>query len=237
VAREETILVHSVIIATGWKSYPAENIKEFKYLQGPDIITNMEFERLLSTSGPYQGVVKRPSDGEIPGSIAFVQCAGSRDRNHLTYCSAVCCSASLKHALNVTESLPKASVSIFYIDLRVTGRNEDFLKRVEEEERIRLIKGKVGMIEINDENGKISIEAENIKEFKKIREEFDLVVLATGIMAEEGIPGVDINAEGFYSAEQKAGIFPVACSRKPMDVATSVKDATSAALKAMSIDN
>lgn len=237
VNREENLYVHSIIIASGWRSYPAERIKEFNYQGSADILTNMEFERLLSSSGPFGGAIKRPSDGEIPSSVAFVQCAGSRDRNHLAYCSAVCCSASLKHALNVTESLPKATVSVFYIDLRVTGRNEDFLNRVEVEERIQLIKGKVGTIEVNEADGKIAVEAEDIKEFKKIRKEFDLVVLATGIMAEERIPGIKYNAEGFYSSEQIAGVFPVACSKRPMDVATSLKDATSAALKAMSIDS
>ncbi|MFC2090974.1 heterodisulfide reductase subunit A, partial [Bacteroidota bacterium] len=149
--KEEIVEAHSVIIATGWKNFNASNIPALAYTESKDVVTNVEFE-LLSRSGPGEGKLQRPSDKKEPGSIAFVQCAGSRDRNNLPYCSAVCCSASLKHALNVLESNPGAKVTIFYIDLRVTGRNEDFLRKVESKENIRLIKGKVGSIAVSRDN-------------------------------------------------------------------------------------
>lgn len=227
--------VHSVIIATGWNANNADSIAGLNYSKSPDIVTNVEFERLLSVSGPNKGVLLRPSDGEVPKSLAFVQCAGSRDRNYLPYCSAVCCSASLKHALNITERLPDAKVSVFYIDLRVTGRNEDFLKRVEATERIHLVKGKVAKVEVDTESDKLIVIAEDIASGRKVRELFDMVVLATGIIPANGVAGMQKNPDGFYSAQQEEGIIVSACAKKPMDVSASVKDATAAALKAMKI--
>jgi len=233
---EERIDVHSLIVATGWKSYDPEKISELSYGISKDILTNLEFERLLSVTGPFEGKLIRPSDKAVPGSIAFVQCAGSRDRNHLSYCSAVCCSASLKHALNAVEALPGAKATIYYIDLRVSGRNEDFLKRAEQHERIELVKGKVARITVSKESAQLKLEAEHILESRKIEKEFDMIVLATGIVPEKNTIELKMNAEGFHSSLQDEGIYPVACSKKPMDVSTSVKEATAAALKAMAIN-
>ena len=256
--KEVTLQVHSVIVATGWNQPDPAKIDGLSYSRSPDIVTNMEFERLLASTGPGKGNLLKPSNGKPPSSVAFVQCAGSRDRNYLPYCSAVCCSASLKHALNTTELLPEARVSIFYIDLRVTGRNEDFLNRVEQAERISLVKGKVAAVEVlspgekdqesrNDhpaEHGehdpgkqageeKLVVVAEDIGSMKRIRESFDMVVLATGIVPSGGIPGLQTNAYGFYRAEQERGIIPASCAKRPMDVSASVKDATAAAARAM----
>ena len=252
-AQQETLAVHSVIVATGWKSFDAAEIAGLAYSQSPDIVTNVEFERLLSVTGPNGGSLRRPSDNVAPGSIAFVQCAGSRDRNYLPYCSAVCCSASLKHALNVTELLPSAKVTIFYIDLRVAGRNEDFLNRVERTKNISLVKGKVARIDASGKAGQLKVEAEDIASGRKVHEAFDMVVLATGILPANGVPangvlangvlangvpangvpGMRVNEEGFYSGSQDDGIYAAACAKKPMDVSASVKDATAAAIKAM----
>jgi quinone-modifying oxidoreductase subunit QmoA len=231
--KNEILEVHSVIVASGWKSFNPEAIEGLNYKLSPDIVSNTEFERLLSVSGPGKGKLIRPSDSKAPKSVAFVQCAGSRDRNHLSYCSAVCCSASLKHALNVVELIPDAKVSIFYIDLRVSGRNEDFLKRVEAEAKIQLIKGKVAKIGIEKDSGALSVHAENIHLGKKLTEKFDMVVLATGIIPNNDIPGLGKNEAGFYTVNQKEGIYTAACSKKPMDVSSSVKDATAAAIHAM----
>ncbi len=254
---QETLLVHAVITATGWKHYDPSGIGGLNYSLSPDIVTNVEFERMLSVTGPGEGKLLRPSDGKPPASVAFVQCAGSRDRNHLPYCSAVCCSASLKHALNVVELLPETNVTIFYIDLRVSGRNEDFLGRVEQADRISLVKGKVAVIEVSAESrgrgvvgtrlekreydtaaaagndSDLMVVAEDITSGKKIKKAFDMVVLATGIVPADGVPAMQTNAFGFYPAEQQEGIFPAACAKRPMDVSASVKDATAAALQAM----
>jgi len=138
-ASTTTIEVRSIIFATGWKPYNPEIIPEFKFTAHPDIVTNVEMERLGAPNGPGNGKLLKPSDGKAPQSVVFVQCAGSRDENHLPYCSGVCCGVSLKQALMVGEQYPDCKVKIFYIDLRVTGRNEDFLFRVEKEQGIELI--------------------------------------------------------------------------------------------------
>ncbi|MCF8226531.1 MAG: FAD-dependent oxidoreductase [Bacteroidales bacterium] len=227
--------VHSVIVATGWENYDPSKIDGLNYEKSKDIVSNVEFERLLSVTGPGKGKLLRPSDGKAPGSIAFVQCAGSRDRNYLSYCSAVCCSASLKHALNVTEISPETRVDIYYIDLRVTGRNEDFLRRVENIDRIGLVKGKVAAVDVAG-NNELIVAFEDFKQHRKMKVGYDMVVLATGIISAGDIPGLFRNEEGFYKNQQQEGVYPVACAKKPMDVSSSVKDATSAALLAMKED-
>lgn len=234
-AKEEIteIDVSSVIMATGWKNYNAELPDNLHYKEFKNVVSNVEFERLLSPGGPGKGKLFRPSDNKEPKEIVFVQCAGSRDENHLPYCSAVCCSASLKHALTVQETYPDTKIKIFYIDLRVSGRNEDFLNKVEENKNIELVKGKVAKIEEITETGNLIVEAENIFAGKKIRVEADLVILATGIVANEITIDLNKNEHGFLLAEQKNGIYAIACGKKPMDVSTSVKDATSTALKAI----
>jgi quinone-modifying oxidoreductase, subunit QmoA len=222
----------SVILASGWKNYNASLIENLHYDEFKNVVTNVEFERLLSPGGPGNGKLERPSDGKQPREIAFVQCAGSRDENHLDYCSAVCCSASLKHALNILEKYPDAKVRIFYIDLRVTGRNEDFLVKVQNNKNIELIKGKVAAIG-EEENGDLWVEAENTLTGKKMKYKTDMAVLATGIVTNKGIEDQKFNGYNSNFIDLKEGIYPTGCCKRPMDVSSSVKDATSTALKAI----
>ncbi|HAF29268.1 MAG TPA: heterodisulfide reductase subunit A [Bacteroidales bacterium] len=233
-AKEEIreIEVSSVVIATGWKNYDASKIDNLNYSTSKNIITNVEFERFIASNGIGENKLLRLSDKNEPKKIAFVQCAGSRDENHLPYCSAVCCSASLKHALTIQELYPKSEIKIFYIDLRVAGRNEDFLVKVQNNKNIELIKGKVGKI-TETENNNLILEAEDILSGKKIKYEADMVVLATGIVPSNLNLNLEKDKNQFMLDIQTEGIIPVACSRKPMDVSSSVKDATAAALKAI----
>ena len=231
---EEIMLeVQSVVYATGWQNFNAAKLENLSYSESEKILTNVEFERIMAPNGPTGGKLQKLSDQSVPNEVCFVQCAGSRDDNHLMYCSAVCCSASLKHALNIIEKSPKTKVKIFYIDLRVFGRNEDFLEKVKAEKNIELIKGKVGRINANNESGKLVIEAEDIQHGKKLKHETDLVVLATGIESNPITHQLNKNAVGFLTENQIEGISAVACCKKPMDVSASVKDATAAALKAI----
>lgn len=234
-AKDIPIEVESVVVATGWKNYDASLLEGLHYAENPDVVTNVEFERLMAPSGPGEGRLLRPSDKQEPKEIVFVQCAGSRDENHLPYCSAVCCSASLKHALTVQEKYPDTHIRIFYIDLRVMGRNEDFLERVSRNPKIELIKGKLAQIRADRETGKLEVEAEDIMACRKVRYEADLVVLATGIVPQ--LPDIDLSTgfSGFINAKQSSGIYPAACCKRPMDVSASVKDATAAALKAIQL--
>jgi len=230
---EKLLEVQSVVFATGWNNFDASKLDNFNYLSSEDILTNVEFERILAPNGPTGGKLIKLSDQSQPEEISFVQCAGSRDDNNLMYCSAICCSASLKHALNIIEKSPKTKVKIFYIDLRVTGRNEDFLERVKKEKNIVLIKGKVGRVIPNSEDGKFIIEVEDIHRGIKLKHETDMVVLATGIVPNQNILQLNKNAWGFLTENQNSGINAVSCCKKPMDVSSSVKDATAAALKAV----
>jgi len=232
-AKEEMkeVEVSAVILATGWENYNAGLLDKLHYNEFKNVVTNVEFERLLAPGGPGKGSLLRPSDQKEPKDIVFVQCAGSRDENHLPYCSAVCCPASLKHALTCQERYPGSKIRIFYIDLRVTGRNEDFLKRVEENKNIELVKGKVASIEEIPDSKNLRIEAENTMKSKKIRVETELVVLATGIVPNQPAIEMKTNQYNFMSGEQKSGVYAIACGKKPMDVSSSVKDATAAALK------
>ena len=226
------IKVSSVIVTTGWENYNATGIDNLHYSDYENVVTNIEFERLLALNGPGGKDVNRPSDKAIPKDIVFVQCAGSRDENHLPYCSAVCCSASLKHALTLQEKYTDIKVKIFYIDLRVTGRNEDFLEKAIQNKNIELIKGKVAGIEEIKDNKNLIVEAEDILSGKKIKHETQMVVLATGIVPNCKIPGISTNNNGFLT-ETIDGIYSAACCKKPMDVSSSVKEATAAALKAI----
>jgi quinone-modifying oxidoreductase subunit QmoA len=229
--------VESVIVATGWKNYDASLIENLHYSSFENVVSNVEFERLIAPGGLGEGQLVRPSDRKIPKDIVFVQCAGSRDQNYLPYCSAVCCSASLKHALTIQQRYPDSKISIYYIDLRVTGRNEDFLKKVQENKNIELVKGKVAKIEELKESKNLVVEAEDILSGRKVRKEAELVVLATGIVPNHPVFNLMKNETTFLTAEQDQGIYTVACCKKPMDVSSSVKDATAAAMKAIQINN
>ena len=147
-----------------------------------------------------------------PRRVAFVQCAGSRDQQHLPYCSSICCLASLKQANYVRTANPDAKVYIFYIDIRTPGKFEAFCSRTREDENIEFIKGKVARIDPGDE-GRVIVEAEDILHGGKVRVEVDLVVLATGMesnLKADGLDGavVQLDEDGFASAQlQRPGIF------------------------------
>ncbi len=229
-AREE-LEVASVVLATGWDPYPMERLAELG-AGLPDVISNVQMERLAAADGPTQGKILRPSDGAEPRAVAFVQCAGSRDVNHLPYCSGVCCLASLKQALYVKEQLPDAEVSIYYIDRRAPGRNEDFLTRVAETEGVRLVKGKVAAVAPAE--GGLELTVEDAEAGKKLHQRADLVVLATGMVPSAGVEAFDPvrDEDGFVLDDLARGLTVAGVTRRPQDVAASVRDATGAAARA-----
>jgi quinone-modifying oxidoreductase subunit QmoA len=232
--RKETIEVGSMVVATGWHPYPLEKLPELGGGTLPNVISNVQLERLASSSGPTGGKIQRPSDGRAPKKVAFVQCAGSRDRNHLPYCSSVCCLASFKQALYIREQHPEAEVTIYYIDRRAFGRNEELLARLAEEKGVRLVKGKVGRVKDGDGDA-LKLRAEDVEAGRLIEEEADLVVLATGMVPnlKDGVLplGLDRDEDGFGLDGSRAHVAGVA--RRPADVATSVRDATGAAARAL----
>ncbi len=231
--KEMTLNVSAIVVATGWKPYDATKLDNLGYGKYKDVITNMELERLASINGPTKGVIKT-SDGKPIESVAFVQCAGSRDENHLPYCSAICCLASMKEASYIREQYPDAKIYIFYIDIRAFGRYEDFYAKIREDDKIEFIKGKVAKVEWED--GKLVVTAEDILNGTKKKVAVDLVVLATGMQpssAEYRIPGIDYDEYGFV--KEKEGIIPAGVALKPLEVAGSNETATAAALKAIQI--
>ncbi len=233
--REETVKVGAVVVATGWHPYGLENLPELTGNGDSDVIANVHMERLASPSGPTSGKILRPSDGEPPKRVAFVQCAGSRDVNHLPYCSAVCCLASLKQAVYVKEQLPDTEVRVYYIDRRTPGRNEDVLTRVAELEGVELVKGKVGKVERREEG--LVLRVENVEQNRIEEAEADLVVLATGMvpnLRDDQLPfELLLDEDGFGLESLDMGVAVAGVARRPEDVASSVRDATGAAAKAI----
>lgn len=230
--------VGAVIWAAGWKPYDAEKIGYYGFGRFRNVVTNVMMERLAAQGGPTQGRIVRPSDGGDVSKVAFVQCAGSRDENHLPYCSGVCCLASLKQATYLLEQNPDSSVDIFYIDIRATGKFEDFFVGVKSNERVRLIKGKVGEILEDTGTGRLLLQVEDQSTGRVLKEDYDLVVLATGMVPATAIGGIPVQAaldeNGFLLAHQPiAGFIGAGCVNRPADVASSVRDATAAALKAI----
>jgi len=230
--------VASIVWATGWEPYDATKIDNLGFGQYPNIITNMMMERLASVNGPTRGKILRPSDEKEVGSIAFAQCAGSRDENHLPYCSYICCMASLKQATYIREQYPDARIYIFYIDLRTPGRYEKFLKNIEADENVTFIKGKVAKVTEDPDTGNITVEAEDAVSGRKVQQTVEMVVLATGMVpsaANITLPAdLKCDENGFIVDElENGGMFAVGCAKKPVDVVSCVEDSTGTALKAI----
>jgi quinone-modifying oxidoreductase, subunit QmoA len=237
-ARPETfeLDVSSVVWATGWRPYDASKLDKLGFGKYPNVITNVMMERLASAGGPTSGHIVRPSDGKKVNNLAFVQCAGSRDQNHLPYCSSICCLASLKQATYLRDYNPEAQAHIFYIDLRAYGRFEVFFDRVRKDEKIFLTKGKIVNITEDPATGDVILEGEDILSGNRIRRTFDMAVLAVGMQPNTSIekipaPGVTYDEYGFLVSDE--GIHGTGVARRPMDVGTCMQDATGAALKAL----
>jgi quinone-modifying oxidoreductase subunit QmoA len=235
-AQDQTFDVASVVAATGWAPYDAAKIDGLGFGKYRDVVTNVMFERMAAPDGPTAGRIVRPSDGREPKTVAFVQCAGSRDENHLPYCSAVCCAASLKQATYVRESNPEAKVSIFYIDVRVLGRLEEFYNHISADQNVALVKGKVAKVQEDPRAGDLIVTAEDVLSSKKTESRFDLVVLATGIVPQSsGLPsGFVLDDFGFVTnASDRPALCGTGCVRRPSEVTATLQDATGAALRAL----
>jgi len=230
--------VGSIVWAAGWEPYDASKIEYYGFGQYKNIITNVMMERLAAHDGPTGGKILRPSDGKEPKKIAFIQCAGSRDENHLAYCSGICCLASLKQTTYIREILPECDVTIFFIDIRALDRLEDFYTKVQQDKKVSFVKSKIALMTEDETSKDLLLEGENTRTGEQIRDKFDLVVLATGMVPNrigiENPPDVIYDDYGFMTFDPaKPGIYGAGCVRRPTDVASSVQDATSAALKAI----
>ena len=180
--QKSTFMVGSIVQATGWVPYDPEKLGHWGYGISPDIVTNVQMEEMVNNGG-----IKRPSDGKPVESIAFLQCAGSRDQDHLPYCSAVCCRVSLKQARYVREQYPDAKIYIIYKDIRTPQQYEMFYAYAQEDEGLFLTKGEIAGV-AKDDDGKIVVDVEETLLGEDIKIKTDMVVLATGMVPTTKVP-------------------------------------------------
>ncbi len=234
----KTIKVAAIIWATGWTPYDPTKMDNLKYGQSKAIVTNMMIERMAAPSGPTNGAIVRPGDGKEPESFAFVQCAGSRDENHLEFCSYICCMATFKQMTYIRERYPEAKIYVFYIDLRTPGKYEKFREKLMTDKNSTFIKGKVAEI-IPEADGGVTVVAENAVTGEKIKQKVDMAVLATGMqpsLAVQGAPvALNMDKSGFIISDPDKGMIAAGCARKAADVVTTNQSSTAAALKAIQV--
>ena len=231
--------VGAVIWATGWKPYDAEKIQPYGYGRFPNVITSLEFERLADPAGPTGGKLLRPSDGREATNIAFIQCAGSRDENHLRHCSRICCMASLKQTQYVREAHGEAARStVYYIDIRAIDRFEDFYQMVQRDTTVSFVKSKVARIAQAD-NGDPVLHGVDTEGYHRYATSYDLVVLAIGMEPESSgmhLPDdLVTDSSGFIEGSVDGGMCGAGSASSPLDVNRSVQSATGAALRAIKV--
>ena len=242
----------AIVVATGYNPIELNKYDEFAYSQSPDVITSMEFERITNAAGPTGGVLLRPSDGEHPHKIVFVQCVGSREDGNgcgKTYCSKICCMYTAKHAMLTREKYPDTEVYVFYIDVRTPGKNfDEFYRRAVEEYGVHYIKGMVG--KVSPENGKLVVQASDLLAGKQMKIDADLVVLAAAIEPDKTArplatlltASMDTN-DFFTEAHPKlrpvesptAGVFLSGTCQGPKDIPETVSQAGAAASKVIGL--
>ncbi len=233
------LAVGAVVWATGWKPYDAAKIQPYGYGRFPNVITSLEFERLADPGGPTGGKLLRPSDGREAKNIAFIQCAGSRDENHLRHCSRICCMASLKQTQYVREAHGDAAKStIYYIDIRAIDRFEDFYQKVQQDATVTFVKSKVARI-AQEANGDPVLHGVDTEGYHRYATVHDLVVLAIGMEPEaKGITlpaDVITDSSGFIEGTADGGMCGAGSAASPLDVNRSVQSATGAALRAIKV--
>lgn len=227
--------VAAVIWATGWRPYDAGKLESYGYGHIPNIITNVEMERLAADTGPTQGCIVRPSDGKEARRVALIQCAGSRDLNHLPYCSRICCLASLKHAAYVREQYADSQVDIYYIDIRAHDKLESFYQKVKADPQVRFVKSKVASI-TEGEGGNPMLHGEDTLSREIYNRDYDLVVLAVGMEPAGGLPVKNSMTDDYgfvVLCGDDEAIYSAGVASGPLDVSMSVQSASAVALKAI----
>ncbi len=245
----ETLKIHvgAIILAPGFEEFDPSLKSEYGYGRYLNVISSIQFERILNASGPFSGKVLRPSDGRIPRKIAFIQCVGSRDAQvGNNYCSAACCMYSIKEAIIVKEHVPtKLDCAIFYMDIRAYGKEFDaYYNRAIEEYGIRFVRSRVASVEEDPLTNNLFVHY--VEDEEPRTEEFDLVVLSVGLRPPKNVErlaevlGIKLNRYDFCQTETfspvkttKPGIFVCGAFAGPKDIPESVAQASAAAAKAM----
>jgi len=246
--REEVIeeVVGAIIVATGYELYPAEKLPEYQYGVENDVIDSLQFERILDVQGPTRGEIRRPSDGRPVKRVVFIQCVGSRDVNHLPYCSKICCMYTAKHALLFLERVPGSEAYVFYIDVRAGGKGfEEFIKRAQEHGAV-YIKGRVSRIYKDKSTGDVVVEGFDLLDNREIVIRADLVVLALGMVSaldRKLVESLKIPVDQYMFVSEVhpklrpvetpvAGVLVAGTVQGPKDIPESIAQAASAAAKA-----
>jgi heterodisulfide reductase subunit A len=247
---EKEIVLHvgSVVLAPGFEEFDPSLKSEYGYGRYPNVISSIEFERILSASGPYGGMVLRPSDGEVPRRVAFIQCVGSRDAKlGNNYCSSACCMYAIKEAVIAMEHSPDLQCTIFFMDIRAYGKEfDDYYSRAEKEHGVKFVRSRVSTVE--EVAGSQNLIVRHVVEEEPKEEEFDLVVLSVGMTppkhAEELAKtlGIKLNKYNFCSTQTfspldttRPGIYVCGAFSSPKDIPESVAQASGAAARAASL--
>lgn len=252
--QEDTVLEReygAVILATGFNPIQLEDFDEYSYAHSQDVITSLELERLMNAAGPTGGKLVRPSDGNRPENIVFIQCVGSRDTTGCgkTYCSKICCMYTAKHAMLIRDKYPDITISVFYIDVRTPGKNfDEFFRRAAEDYEVDYIKGMVG--KVAPQGNKLLVHGSDLIADRQIRIEADLVVLAAAIepdasakkLATLFTASIDTNLF-FTEAHPKlrpvesptAGVFLSGVCQGPKDIPETVAQASAASAKVIGL--
>ena len=240
--------VGAIVVATGYGLYALEQIAEYGAGKYQDVINGLQFERILSASGPTHGEILRPSDNKIPKRIAFICCVGSRDpEHHLPYCSKFCCMYSTKHALLYKERVPDGEAVIFSIDVRTAGKDyEEFMIRAKDDEKVLYIRGKPSRV-IKDGNELVVWTIDTLTG-RALKVRCDMVVLSMAVVPATGAAElgkklrIQTNIHGFFNeAHPKLrpveslvpGFFLAGCAQTPKDIPETVAQASAAASKVL----
>jgi heterodisulfide reductase subunit A len=245
---EETMIqkqVAAVVIAVGYDMLDPRRLSEFGYGSHPDVLTAMEFERLINSAGPTGGDLIKPSDGDHPESILFVLCVGSRDKRFFRYCSRFCCMYSIKHAYQALDhEVP--SVTVLYMDVRAYGKGFDAFWDRTEDAGANFVRGRPSLVEPNSDG--IRVVYENTMTAERMDDRYDMVVLANAVAPAAGLPelaqklNIELDEDGFLAAEEthgglvmtsRPGIFAAGCVTGPKDIPDSVAEGSGAAALAL----
>jgi heterodisulfide reductase subunit A-like polyferredoxin len=243
VERTEEIEVGAVILAPGYEAYRAELSEEFGFGRYANVVTGLQFERLLSASGPTSGHVKRPSDHERPQRIAFLQCIGSRDQTH-DYCSAVCCMYATKQAIMAKEHEADTEVHVFMMDMRAFGKGyEEYYRRAQRKYRVQYTRCRVSAVKEDPQTRNIILRYD--LDGQLCEEQFDLVVLSVGMEISNEVKrlghdlGIELDDYGFCHTvlfnplqTSRRGIYVAGPFREPKDIPETVVEASGAAAAA-----
>jgi heterodisulfide reductase subunit A-like polyferredoxin len=235
--------VGSVILSPGFETVPGDLRAEFGYGVYPNVVTSIEFERILSASGPTAGHIRRPGDGKDPRRIAWIQCVGSRDSScNRDYCSSICCMYATKEALIAREHDSRIEPTIFFIDLRAFGKGfDDYVTQAQKKYGVRYLRAMVSKVYEDPETGDLELRYVDDRG-ALATETFDMVVLSVGVQIDPGVRdlarrlGVEIDGFGFAKksafeplATSRPGVFSCGVFNGPKDIPETVSEASGAA--------